>query len=236
MSTTRIACPKSNVFHGSSERKPFYIKDPGSAITHFIGFVMAATGALPLLHKAVRFFGFPGFIAMLVYTLSLLLLYGASSSYHTFDLDEKRNKCLKKFDHMMICVLIAGSYTPICLLVLPKHIGIPMLIVIWVLAALGILFKAFWVFCPKWISSVLYIGMGWTCVMAFPTLLATLTPAAFGWLLAGGVIYTIGGVIYALKLPIFNGRHKNFGSHEIFHLFVMAGSLCHYIFMFYYAL
>lgn len=94
-------------------------------------------------------------------------------------------------------------------------------------AIAGILIKAFWVFCPKWVSSVLYIGMGWTCVLAFTQLLNSLSPAAFGWLLAGGIIYTVGGVIYAMKLPIFNQKHRYFGSHEIFHLFVMGGSLSH---------
>ena len=96
----------------------------------------------------------------------------------------------------------------------------------------GNLIKAFWINCPKWFSSVLYIGMGWTCVLAFTQILNALSPAAFAWLLAGGVIYTIGGVIYALKLPIFNNRHKYFGSHEIFHLFVMGGSACHFIVMY----
>lgn len=136
----------------------------------------------------------------------------------------------------MIFVLIAGSYTPVCLLTLQGRIGTILLCIVWGIAILGILLKAFWVFCPKWVSSVLYIGMGWTCVLAFTKIVHALTPAAFGWLLAGGIIYTIGGVIYALKLPIFNGKHKNFGSHEIFHLFVMGGSLCHYIFMYAYVL
>ena len=133
---------------------------------------------------------------------------------------------------MMISVLIAGSYTPICLLVLGGRMGWILLAIVWGFAIVGILIKAFWVFCPKWVSSVLYIGMGWTCVLAFTQLLNSLSPAAFGWLLAGGIIYTVGGVIYALKLPIFNRKHKNFGSHEIFHLFVMGGSLCHFVVMY----
>jgi hemolysin III len=133
---------------------------------------------------------------------------------------------------MMISVLIAGSYTPICLLVLEKPLGYFLLAVVWSFAIIGILIKAFWVFCPKWFSSVLYIGMGWTCVLAFTQILNALSPAAFAWLLAGGIIYTIGGIIYALKLPIFNNRHKHFGSHEIFHLFVMGGSACHFIVMY----
>ena len=162
----------------------------------------------------------------------MILLYAASTMYHTFDISEKVNHCLKKFDHMMISVLIAGPYTPICLLVLEKPLGYLLLALVWSFALIGILIKAFWINCPKWFSSVLYIGMGWTCVLAFTQLLDALSSAAFGWLLAGGVIYTIGGVIYALKLPIFDSKHKNFGSHEIFHLFVMGGSVCHFIVMY----
>lgn len=137
---------------------------------------------------------------------------------------------------MMIFILIAGSYTPICLLALDQPIGTILLSIVWAIAIIGILFKAFWVYCPKWVSSVLYIGMGWICVLAFSQLLNNLSPAAFGWLLAGGIIYTIGGIIYALKLPIFNARFKNFGSHEIFHLFVMGGSACHFVVMYAYML
>ena len=134
---------------------------------------------------------------------------------------------------MMISVLIAGSYTPICLLVLGGTYGMDSTgELLWGFAIAGILIKAFWVFCPKWVSSVLYIGMGWTCVLAFTQLLNSLSPAGFRWLLAGGIIYTVGGVIYALKFPIFNRKHKNFGSHEIFHLFVMGGSLCHFVVMY----
>ena len=101
-------------------------------------------------------------------------------------------------------------------------------------AIIGMLIKAFWITCPKWFSSVLYISMGWICVLAFTQIVNSLSPAAFGWLLAGGIIYTVGGVIYALKVPLFDARHKNFGSHEIFHLFVMAGSACHFILMYVY--
>ena len=132
----------------------------------------------------------------------------------------------------MIFVLIAGSYTPVCLIVLGGKSGYTLLAAVWGIAAAGMLIKVLWINCPKWVSSVLYIGMGWTCVLAFTQLLNSLSPAAFGWLLAGGIIYTVGGVIYALKLPIFNSKHKNFGSHEIFHLFVMGGSLCHFVVMY----
>lgn len=209
-----------------------HVKDPGSAITHFIGMLMAIFAGIPLLMKAAQNPEKIYIISSLIYVISLIALYAASTTYHTFDRSEKINTLLKKIDHMMISVLIAGTYTPICLLVLDHQIGLPLLGIIWSLALIGILLKAFWVYCPRWVSSILYIGMGWVCVLAFSNLLNTLSPAAFGWLLAGGLIYTIGGVIYALKLPIFNQKHKNFGSHEIFHLFVMGGSACHFVVMY----
>ena len=212
--------------------KKKHIKDPGSAITHFIGMLMAIFAAVPLLIKAANEPSQIYIISLTIYAASLILLYAASTTYHTFDVSERVNTILKKIEHMMISVLIAGSYTPVCLIVLKGRTGLILLAVVWSIAIAGIMIKAFWVYCPKWVSSVLYIGMGWTCVLAFTQILNNMSPAAFGWLLAGGIIYTVGGVIYALKLPIFNNRHKNFGSHEIFHLFVMGGSACHFVVMY----
>lgn len=213
-------------------KKKQHIKEPGSAITHFIGMLMAIFAAVPLLIKAANEPGKIYIVSLAIYAASLILLYAASTTYHTFDISKKANTIFKKIDHMMISVLIAGSYTPICLIVLKGKTGIILLSIVWGIALIGILIKAFWVYCPKWVSSVLYIGMGWTCVLAFTQILNNMSPAAFGWLLAGGIIYTVGGVIYALKVPIFNSKHKNFGSHEIFHLFVMGGSACHFIVMY----
>lgn len=213
-------------------KKTHHIKDPGSAITHFIGMLMAIFAAIPLLIKAAHEPGRIYIVSLAIYAASLILLYAASTTYHTFDLSERANTILKKIDHMMIFVLIAGSYTPICLLVLGGHTGKLLLTIVWGIAITGIIIKAFWVFCPKWVSSVLYIGMGWTCVLAFSQILNNMSKAAFLWLLAGGVIYTVGGIIYALKVPLFNKKHKNFGSHEIFHLFVMGGSMCHFVVMY----
>ena len=183
-------------------------KDPGSAITHFIGMLMAIFAAIPLLIKAAHEPGRIYLVSIAVYAASLILLYAASTTYHTFNISKKVNTILKKIDHMMISVLIAGSYTPICLLVLGGRMGWILLAIVWGFAIAGILIKAFWVFCPKWVSSVLYIGMGWTCVLAFTQLLNSLSPAGFRWLLAGGIIYTVGGVIYALKFPILTGSIK----------------------------
>ena len=98
--------------------------------------------------------------------------------------------------------------------------------------SVGILINALWITCPKWFSSLIYIAMGWVCILAISKIIAALPAGGFAWLLVGGIIYTAGGIIYALKLPIFNSRHRYFGSHEIFHLFVMGGSLCHYMMMY----
>ena len=125
-----------------------------------------------------------------------------------------------------------GTAVAVCMLVLGDRTGSVLLALVWGIAFVGILINALWITCPKWFSSLIYIAMGWVCVFAFGKIIAALPKSAFGWLLAGGIIYTVGGVIYALKLPLFNSRYKNFGSHELFHLFVMGGSLCHYIMMY----
>ena len=189
------------------------IRDPGSAITHFIAMMMAVFAAVPLLIKAGIQSGQENFLAMAIFMGSMILLYGASATYHSVDLTGRSLRIFRKLDHMMIFVLIAGSYTPVCLIVLGGKLGYTLLALVWGIAAVGMLIKAFCITCPKWFSSI--------------------TPA-FLWLLAGGIIYTVGGVIYALKLPIFNSKHKSFGSHEVFHLFVMGGSICHFIFMYLY--
>ena len=210
------------------------IREPGSAITHFIAMVLAAFAAVPLLVKAAFDAGRIGVFSMAVFMTSMILLYGASTLYHSVNLSGHSLRIFRKIDHMMIFVLIAGSYTPVCLLVLEPQSGHTLLITVWAIAAVGMLVKAFWITCPKWFSSIIYIAMGWACLSVFGELLTALSRPAFLWLLTGGLLYTAGGVIYALKLPVFNSIHKNFGSHEIFHLFVMGGSICHFICMYQY--
>ena len=210
------------------------IREPGSALTHFIAMIMAAVAAVPLLMKASASPNDRSLIAMSIFMGSMILLYAASTTYHSVDFSGERLRFFRKIDHMMIFVLIAGSYTPVCLIVLDGKQGVMLLTLVWSIAIVGMLIKALWITCPKWFSSLIYIAMGWVCVLVFGQLLSTLPTAAFLWLLGGGIIYTIGGVIYALKLPVFNARFKNFGSHELFHLFVMGGSVCHFIFMYLY--
>ncbi len=210
------------------------IREPGSAITHFIGMMMAIIAATPLMVKAATDADRIVFIALAVFICSMVALYGASALYHSVTVKDSILKVFRKLDHMMIFVLIAGSYTPVCLIILGGNLGYTLLAVVWGIAILGMALKAFWITCPKWFSSVIYIAMGWVCVAVFGPLWNILPHAAFGWLLAGGIIYTIGGVVYALKLPLFNAKHEFFGSHEIFHLFVIGGCICHFIFMYLY--
>lgn len=210
----------------------FKIKDPGSAFTHFIALLSALFAATPLLIKAARTSGLSHVLALTIFIVSMILLYAASTIYHTLDISPKINQLLRKADHMMIFILIAGTYTPVCMIVLGDRTGWQLLALVWSIAAAGIIINALWITCPKWFSSLIYIAMGWVCILAFGKIVAALPSSAFGWLLAGGIIYTVGGIIYAMKLPLFNNRFKYFGSHELFHLFVMGGSFCHYIMMY----
>ena len=211
-----------------------HVKDPGSALTHFIAMLLALCAAVPLLVRAAVHSGVKSLTAMTVFMISMVLLYAASTIYHSVNCSGRILRIFRKMDHMMIFVLIAGTYTPVCLLTLPKPSGLMLLAAVWGIALVGIFIKGFWITCPKWFSSVLYIAMGWSCLSVLGQLFSLLPLHAFLWLLAGGLIYTAGGIIYALRLPLFDARHPMFGLHEIFHLFVMAGSLCHFVFMFCY--
>ncbi len=224
-------------FRPMGESRPLtdLMREPGSAITHLIGFVAAVFATPAILgHAAEGGADTLHLIGLGIFMLSMILLYGASTTYHTVDSTERVNRVLKKLDHLMIFVLIAGSYTPVCLTVLRGTVGYRLLAMVWGLAAAGMVFKLFFVYCPKWISSVLYISMGWVCVIAMPELVSVFSFEAFMWLLAGGLFYTVGGVIYALKFPVFHDRFKYFRVHELFHVFVMAGSLCHYVVMYHF--
>ena len=140
------------------------LKDPGSAITHLIGMILAAIVSIPLIIKSFLSGDYVRIISLIIFTISMIGLYGASTAYHSFNNSPMINKKLNKLDHAMIFVLIAGSYTPICTIVLGGTLRYGLLSVIWIIAILGIVFKMFWVTCPKWVSSVMYIAMGWLCI------------------------------------------------------------------------
>ncbi len=225
---------RGRIFEQPPGRTVFQLKEPGSALTHLAGLLWAVAATPPLLIFAARrgrTLVQPAAIS--VFLLAMIALYAASTAYHALNLPGKGNKLLKKLDHTMIFFLIAGTYTPLCLTTLAGGGGERLLWKVWAVALGGTALKLLWVTHPKWLSSVLYIGMGWLCLTEFPALLSLLDRRGFLWLLAGGVLYTVGGVVYALKLKGLNARHPRFGSHEIFHLFVLAGSICHYVTMFY---
>ena len=210
--------------------KPYIsIKDPVSALTHFIGFLLAIFFTPVLLSRAALYH--PDLLTMVslsIYCLSMIILYGASSAYHSFVLPERPSRVLKKIDHISVFLLIAGTYTPICLCLLKDKGGIPLLIGVWSVAVLGIIMKLFWIYCPRYVSSIVYIAMGWLALIKIKTIWLTLAPIGFFFLLTGGLFYTIGGIIYALKIKI----NEDWSEHEIFHIFVLLGSLCHYIMIF----
>ena len=170
----------------------------------------------------------PRFFSVMVFGLSMILLYAVSSIYHIGTWTGRRFRLLRALDHANIFVLIAGTYTPICVNVLPRGLGITVLVVIWSLAAVGVGGSVLTLHLPRWIIATLYIGMGWVGVVVMPSLLRSLPAPATLLLLAGGILYTIGAVIYALQRP--NPLPRVFGYHEMFHLFVVAGSAA-FIFM-----
>lgn len=221
MTTTSLRLQENKQFF-------FHVKDPVSAGTHFAGF-LCAIAAMPalLIHASQLGATRIELISYTVFMLSMVLLYGASTAYHTFIVSKKTEGLLKRIDHMSICVLIAGTYTPFCVVALPPQTGNILLGLVWTLAGLGMLFKLFWVYCPKWVSSVIYIAMGWTAIIFLPQLVNALPTGAFILLLLGGLLYSVGAIIYALKLKLFTS--KSFGNHELFHCFVLAGTLCHFL-------
>lgn len=198
-----------------------------SALTHGIGIAFALMALGVLLHMTIRM-GAVTITAVSVYAVSMLCLYTASTVYHSLHTDVSGRLFLRKLDHLMIYFLIAGTYTPVCLISLGGTIsGTVMLIVIWAMAALGSAFTLFWIGMPRVLTSLIYLVMGWTAIFAIYPLHTAMAPVEFAMLLSGGILYSVGGVLYALKWP---GRdNRCFGCHEIFHVFIVLGSICHFI-------
>lgn len=198
-------------------------RDPVSGGTHLAGALVgvAATFLLWLRASDAR-----AAIAFGIFGVSLVLLYLASSAYHLLDVSEGARKVLRRFDHSMIFVFIAGSYTPFCLISLRGPLGDRVLWAVWLFAAAGLGLKLVWLHAPRWLSTFVYLAMGWTVLTVVSPLSQALTPAGWAWLVAGGTCYTVGAVVYAIKKP--DPFPDVFGFHEIWHLFVLAGSFCHF--------
>lgn len=209
------------------------LREPISSITHLIAGGLSVVALVLLISKQLILGNVNEmlFISSIIFGVSLILLYFTSGIYHAISATkEKTVKMMKKLDHSMIYILIAGSYSPFCLYVLPKKVGIPVFTIIWIIALVGITLKILWINMPRVLSTALYIGMGWVALLVIKDLYANLVPQAFFLLVLGGVLYTIGGVIYAIKKPNF----KNWNFHDIFHIFTMLGSLSHFLLVFIY--
>ena len=216
----------------ATSRKKFQVKDPMSALTHFIGFLAVIPVGLSLQEQAQTKVQM---VAFIIFSISLMLLYGASTIYHLLKLSAEKTAFLRRIDHMMIFILIAGTYTPVCLVTLAGKWGYILLSLIWVIAIAGVFMKMFWMGAPRWLSTMVYVVMGWLSITAFVPLMKAVGWGGFGMLLGGGIAYTVGALIYAMKKPNL-AFLKSFGFHEIFHVFVIIGSAFHIGFMFLYVL
>lgn len=209
------------------------IKDPVSGFTHLLGAVLSIAGLVLMIIYSALFSNEKAWdiVSVSIFGTGLILLYTFSSLYHLLNLKEKGTRVFRKFDHIMIYVLIASTYTPICLGPLRGPWGWSIFGVVWGLAIMGTILTAVWLDAPRWLTTGIYIAMGWIVVIAaFPMIsIFSKIPKgmeALAWLLAGGIFYTIGGVIYGLKWPKINTKYVGF--HEIFHIFVMLGSFCQF--------
>lgn len=202
---------------------------PYSALTHYIGVLISVAGFV-LLEVYAIWFGTPlHIVCFAIYGASLIALYTASTFYHIVSLPERGRQILRIIDHMMIYILIAGTYTPICLIALRGAWGWSIFGVIWACAVAGLVITLFFKNTPRRVSSIIYVVMGWIVVVAFWPLALRMPHGGILWLLGGGMFYTVGAIGYARKWP--GKENKYFGFHEVFHIFVILGSICHYIMM-----
>ena len=202
-------------------------REPMSSYTHFLGVIFAVVGTVFLfvLNNLTGNFSARMFVSILAFGGSMLALYSASSIYHYYKGPVLKQEYLRKLDHAMIYVLIAGSYTPICLKFMEGAHGILFVLGIWAVALCGIFVKMFWMNAPRALYTGFYLLMGWAIIFDWKTL--SLMPAgAIGLLLAGGIAYSIGAVFYILKKPNISDR---FGFHELFHVFILLGTFFHFL-------
>ena len=206
-------------------------REPLNSFTHFLGVLFAVFGASLMLGLTVGVnFSFITLASVLIFCLSMFLLYSASSWYHYSNGSTKVLARLRKLDHAMIYVLIAGSYTPICLKYMSGMKGIIFSLVLWLIALIGSVVKLCWMKAPRWLSTAFYLIMGWSIVFDWKSL--TLLPAgAVALLLCEGISYSIGAVCYIIKKP---NLSKLLGFHEIFHIFILLGTLFHFLTVLFY--
>ncbi len=201
------------------------LREPVNSLTHWGGAVLALVGLIALL--IVGWSTPAKIISLAIYGVSLIFLFSASATYHMVRVKDKALEIFRKIDHSAIFVLIAGTYTPFCVNAFEGFWKWGMLSIIWSLAFVGIMVKIFYIGAPRWLNAVIYVVMGWFSVAAAGQMLATLPVWVFTWLIIGGVVYTLGAIVYATK--IFNFKPGVFGFHEVWHIFVLLAAAAHFV-------
>jgi len=201
------------------------MREPVSGLTHFFAGIVAIAGLIALLVVGRGNTGKQ--ISLLIYGISLLLMFFASAAYHLVQASPERLQVLRKVDHSAIYVLIAGTYTAFCYSCLEGAWRWGVLAIIWGLAITGVIVKVFVINAPRWVNAGVYVAMGWLALLIPREMIMSLPVGALVWLTLGGVIFTLGAVVYITKKPDF--VPGVFGFHEVWHIFVIIGCLCHYI-------
>jgi hemolysin III len=201
------------------------LREPVNSLTHWAGAVLALVGLIALL--IVGWDTPAKVISLTIYGISLIAMFSASATYHMVRVKDRALEIFRKIDHSAIYLLIAGTYTPFCVNAFEGFWKWGLLSVIWSLALIGIVVKVFYIRAPRWLNAGIYILMGWLAVSASGQMLAALPAWVLGWMIAGGVIYTLGAVVYITK--IFNFKPGVFGFHEMWHIFVMLAAAAHFI-------
>ena len=203
------------------------MKDPVSTLTHFIPLLAGIIGLGFLISMSKD--NVPKTVTMTIFGVSVIALYLASSLYHWIITSAEKERFLRKLDHIAIYLLIAGSYTPVFYYGLHGTWRLAMLTAVWSLAIIGAILKLWFMKIPRFVSTAFYVALGWVALIPFVKLVQSLPLGAMILMASGGVAYTVGAIIYATK--IFDFIPQKFGFHEIFHLFIAAGTIIHYIMM-----
>ncbi|MBY0595990.1 PAQR family membrane homeostasis protein TrhA [Bacillus bingmayongensis] len=212
-----------------------YVREPVNAFTHLGGAVLSFVALLAMLVKvSVKMPSVSTISAVILFGVGMMILYTASAMYHSVVASERVIYFFRKLDHSMIFILIAGTYAPFCLITLQAANGLLLFVLVYATAICGIVFKMFWFNCPRWLSTAIYLMMGWLIVLFFAPLSENLSMEGILFLVLGGIFYTIGGFIYGAKPKWL--EFKYMGHHEIFHIFVLLGSLAHFLCIYFYVI
>jgi hemolysin III len=203
------------------------MKEPVNTLTHLSGALLSVVALVLMILKGVGNESRMQIVSGVIFGLSLIGLYVASTVYHWVPSSERLNGILRRIDHSMIYVLIAGTYTPVCLLDLKGVLGWSLFGTIWTLAIIGIIMKIVWLHAPRWLYTAFYLILGWMAIFFIVPLYKALPFQGFIWLVVGGLMYSVGAVIYGTKSKRI--RIFVFGFHEIFHMFILAGSFAHFM-------